>query len=161
MNSRAAFSSSAAILLMPILMPIDLVAFAGLKPNEIQQGSGLINLTRQLGGSFGIAILGTYVQNQTVFHRSIIGENIYSGNPAVQERLQAIAGNLVAHGYAPAVAQSMAIGQINSTVTRQAATMAYNNAFILILVVFFCTLPAVLLLKPPKPGAAAGGGDMH
>ena len=144
-----------------LFTPINLAAFAGLKPNEIQQGSGLINLTRQLGGSFGIAILGTYVQNQTVFHRSMIGENIYAGNPAVEERVQAIAGNLIAHGYAPSMAQGIALGQISGIVTRQAATMAYNNAFILIMVVFLCTLPAVFLLRPPKPGAAAGGADMH
>jgi DHA2 family multidrug resistance protein len=144
-----------------LFTPINLAAFSGLKPNEIQQGSGLINLTRQLGGSFGIAILGTYVQNQTVFHRSMLSEKIYAGNPAVQERMQAIVGNLIAHGYSPSAAESLALGQISSTVSRQAATMSYNNAFILILVVFFCTLPAILLLRPPKPGAAAGGGDIH
>jgi DHA2 family multidrug resistance protein len=144
-----------------LFTPINLAAFSSLKPNEVQQGSGLINLTRQLGGSFGIAILGTYVQNQTVFHRSMLGEHIYSGNPAVQERMQAITGNLIAHGYSPSAAEALALGQISNTVTRQAMTMSYNNAFILILIVFFCTLPAVLLLRPPKPGAAAGGGDMH
>ena len=144
-----------------LFTPINLAAFSGLRPNEIQQGSGLINLTRQLGGSFGIAILGTYVQNQTVYHRNMLSEHIYAGNPAVQERMQAITGSLIAHGYSPSAADSLALSQINNIVTRQATTMSFNNAFILILLVFFCTLPAVLLLRPPKPGAAAGGGDLH
>ncbi|MBC8102134.1 MAG: DHA2 family efflux MFS transporter permease subunit [Cytophagales bacterium] len=143
-----------------LFTPINLAAFSSLKPSEIQQGSGLINLTRQLGGSFGIAILGTYVQNQTVFHKNIIGSYLYAGDPAVQERLQSIARNLVAHGYSPAAAQNLALGQLNATVTRQAATMSYNDAFLMILIAFLLTLPAVFLLRPPKPGAAAGG-DAH
>lgn len=138
-----------------LFTPINLAAFANLKPQEVQQGSGLVNLTRQLGGSFGIAVLATYIQNQTIFHRTELGQYITSANPLVTQRIQAIAGNLVAHGYAPAVAQQVAFAQLNGTVTRQAATMSYNDAFLLILVVFVTTSPAVFLLRPPKGNAAA------
>jgi DHA2 family multidrug resistance protein len=146
-----------------LFTPINLAAFANLKPQEIQQGSGLVNLTRQLGGSFGIAVLGTYVQNQTVYHRTNISSYLSAGNGFVIDRLHVIAANLVAHGYAPVVAQSVALGELNGIVSRQAATESYNDAFLLILLVFVCTSPAVLLLRPPKgksaaAAAAAAGG---
>ena len=49
------------------------------KPSEAQQASGLINLARQLGGSFGIAILATYVTVHTQFHRVDLLTNVYAG----------------------------------------------------------------------------------
>ena len=42
-----------------LFTPINNVAYGNLEPSEAQQASGLINLSRQLGGSFGIAILAT------------------------------------------------------------------------------------------------------
>src|SRR5262249_7229491 len=44
-----------------LFAPINYVAFGSLKPSDAQQAAGLINLSRQLGGSFGIAVLATYV----------------------------------------------------------------------------------------------------
>ena len=142
-----------------LFTPINLVAFAGLKPNEIQQASGLINLTRQLGGSFGIAILGTYVQNQTVYHRTMLGSHIYAGNPALLERQQEIQNSLLTHGFTPAQAAGGWIGVLNQEVTRQAVTMAYNDGFLLILVLFLLAIPFVFLLR--RPTGPPAGGDAH
>src|SRR5205823_4048876 len=44
-----------------LFTPINNIAYANLKPSEAQQAAGLINLSRQLGGSFGIAVLATYL----------------------------------------------------------------------------------------------------
>ncbi len=47
-----------------LFTPINNVAYANLKPSQAQQASGLINLSRQLGGSFGIAIITTFLDHQ-------------------------------------------------------------------------------------------------
>ncbi|MEP6781555.1 MAG: DHA2 family efflux MFS transporter permease subunit, partial [Gemmatimonadaceae bacterium] len=52
-----------------LFVPINNVAYASIQPNEAQQAAGLINLARQLGGAFGIAILANYVNHQTAIHR--------------------------------------------------------------------------------------------
>lgn len=137
-----------------LFTPLNLVAFGSLRGPEIQQGAGLINLTRQMGGSFGIAALGTYVTNMTKFHRQHLGEYVYSGNPALLERQQEQIQLLVSHGYSYAQAQGLSIGLIARSVTEQAMTMAYNNSFTLIMLTFFAVSPAILLLRAPK--AAAG-----
>jgi len=85
------------------------VAYASLKPSEAQQASGLINLARQLGGSFGIAILATYVTVHTQIHRVDLVTNTYPGNPLVEERLRMLAANLAAHGYGPDAARRGAL----------------------------------------------------
>jgi DHA2 family multidrug resistance protein len=144
-----------------LFTPINNAVYSNLKRSEVQQGSGLINLARQLGGSFGIAILGTFVTNHVQLHRINLLRNFYPGNPALQQRLAGMTGLLMAHGYSHAQAILAAPSMLNRLVNRQAATMSYNDAFLTILIVFACTAPAVLLLRKPKSGAPAPAGDAH
>ena len=133
--------------------PINNAAFGNLKPSEAQQASGLINLSRQIGGSFGIAILGTYVTNKAQFHRVNMIPHVYNGNTALIARQQGLAGTLVHHGYSAAQAHGISLGLIDHIITQQAQTMSYNDGFLLILTVFLCVSPFMLLLRKPNPAA--------
>src|SRR6185503_16836448 len=73
-----------------LFTPINNVAFGSLKPQEAQQASGLINLARQLGGSFGIAVLGAYLTRHIAYHRADLAANMYPGNPAFAERFDGL-----------------------------------------------------------------------
>jgi DHA2 family multidrug resistance protein len=137
-----------------VFIPIQTVAFAGLQGAQIAQGSALYNLMRQLGGSFGIAVLTTYITNMTQYHRADIVSSLYSGNQVYQERLSGAAGALMANGYSATAAQAGALHILNGTVQAQASVMAYNNAFILLGITFLVAMPAVLLLRKPRRGAA-------
>jgi DHA2 family multidrug resistance protein len=64
-----------------LFIPINQAAFASLKKHELQQGSGLLSLSRQLGGSFGIALLATFVQNHIQLHRADLLGNYNAANP--------------------------------------------------------------------------------
>jgi DHA2 family multidrug resistance protein len=143
-----------------LFTPINQMAYASLKPNEVQQASGLINLSRQLGGSFGIAILGTYLQRHITEHRADLVTNLYAGNGLMDQRLQAMAGNFMAHGYSPDQAQKAAYAALDLSVQKQALTMSYGDGFLLILLIFACTVPAVFILRKPKARAGAPA-DAH
>ncbi len=134
------------------------IVFGSLKPQEVQQASGLINLARQLGGSFGIAFLNTYIYNQNAYHRVNLVSNFYSGNPIYNQRVSGLAANFVSHGSSLSDAQNAALRALNGTVMAQAATMSYNDAFLLLGLTFAAAIPAVFLLRKPKKGAAAAGG---
>ena len=144
-----------------LFTPLNQVAFAALKGPEIQQGSGLISLMRQLGGSFGIAFLGTYLTNMTRFHNQRLLENLTPGNPLLLERQQMIIANLIANGYSQAQAQGASLGLIARGVGQQASTLAYENAFIVIMLSFAVAAPTILLLKRPKAGGAGAAADAH
>ena len=62
-----------------LFVPINNVAYGSLEPKDAQQAAGLINLARQLGGSFGIAILATFVTVHTQYHRADLVTNVYAG----------------------------------------------------------------------------------
>jgi DHA2 family multidrug resistance protein len=137
-----------------VFIPIQTVAFAGLQGAQIAQGSALYNLMRQLGGSFGIAFLTTYITNMTQYHRADIVSSLYTGNTSLQERTSGIAAALMGGGYSPTQAHAAALGVIDQTVQAQAAVMAYNNAFILLGISFLVAMPALLLLRKPRKNAA-------
>jgi DHA2 family multidrug resistance protein len=136
-----------------LFTPINNVAFGSVAPKDAQQASGMINLARQLGGSFGTALISTYLVNMTQFHRVNLLGSIRNGNTVLDGRLQALASNFISHGYSQTDAQSTALASVSNTVTNQATMMAYNNCWILILLVFVVTSPAILLLRKPRPGA--------
>jgi DHA2 family multidrug resistance protein len=137
-----------------LFTPINNVAYASLKPSEAQQASGLINLSRQLGGSFGIAILATYVTVHTQIHRVDLLANIYPGNPLVDERLRMLSANLVSHGYGPEAARQGALALLDQQTMRQASMLSYNDAWMLLLLTFIVVAPAIFLLRKPRGGAA-------
>jgi MFS transporter, DHA2 family, multidrug resistance protein len=134
-----------------LFTPINNVAFGSVKPEEAQQASGLINLARQLGGSFGIAVLGSYLTRHIQYHRADLLSNLYPGHPAFDLRYDALVGGLSAQGLTLVDAQQRALAVLDGTMMRQASMLAYNDAWILLLISFVCVAPAVLLLR--RPGA--------
>jgi DHA2 family multidrug resistance protein len=138
-----------------LFAPINNAAYASLEPHEAQQAAGLINLARQLGGSFGIAVLATVVTRQTQLHRVDLVANVYAGNPMVQQRLQAFTAMLAMHGYGPVAARQGAYALLDQQVMQQASMLSYNDAWILLLTTLLLVSPAVLLLRRAKAGRAA------
>jgi DHA2 family multidrug resistance protein len=143
-----------------LFTPINYVAYASIRPQEAQQASGLINLARQLGGSFGIAILANYLTTRTQLHRADLVMNLYPGNPLFEERVRALTTLLASHGYGPVAARQGAMALMDRQLMGQATMLAYNDAWIFILIAFVCVAPAILLLRPPK-GPARMPVDAH
>ena len=142
-----------------LFTPINFVVFSSLKGPETQQASGLINLARQLGGSFGIAFLNTYIANAQAYHRVVLVSNLYPGNPLYTQSIAGAAANIVTRtGISLADAQMGAMRLIDGRVMAQAATMSYNDAFLLLGMTFVFSIPAVFLLHKPKKAQAGGGG---
>ena len=133
-----------------LFVPINQAAFASLQKSELQQASGLLSLSRQLGGSFGIALLATFVQNHIQLHRVELLGHYSLGNPVFTERLNGLAAGLTTHGMGAAQAHLAALSLLEKALMRQAMVMSDNDAFLIVLIVNLVTLPAVFLLRRPK-----------
>ncbi len=137
-----------------LFIPVSVTAYSTLKGQQIAQGTSLWNLSLQLGGSFGIVVLNTYVVNMTQYHRANLVSSLYQGNLTLAGRQEGIAQGFMQHGYGSLQAHTAALGLIDQTVQAQALTMAYNDAFLLIGTVYLFVYLALLLLQRPQPGAA-------
>jgi DHA2 family multidrug resistance protein len=142
-----------------LFTPINNAAFANLRPSDAQQASGLVNLSRQLGGSFGIAILSTHLDHQIAVHRADLVTNTFAANPEFAQRQAGVAAMLVAHGYTAYDAQRGALAVMDRVVTQQATMLAYNDAWLFLLRTFLLVTPAVLILR--RPGGRGPVGEMH
>ncbi len=145
-----------------LLTPVTVASLSSLSGPEIAQGAGLTNLFRQLGGSFGIAIVNTYVTNMAQHHRSDLVSNLYSGNSFLTQRMDGLSRAFHVDGYSLSGAHDAAVASIERLVQDQSLTMAYDDAFQLIAAISFFAIPAALLFvrrgQPAKPAAGLDAG---
>jgi DHA2 family multidrug resistance protein len=137
-----------------LFVPLTTLALSNLRGKDIPQGAGLTNMMRQLGGSFGVAIIATYIQQRVWSHRGALLGHLSIYDPAVRERLQAISHGLEASGSAPWTAQQQAYGALEGTLTRQSFLLTYMDAFIVCGVFFLAVIPLLVLFKRGKKSAA-------
>jgi DHA2 family multidrug resistance protein len=144
-----------------IFVPLNQVAFASLEKKDVQQASGLLNLSRQLGGSFGISILATYLATHVQMHRVNLIGHFDAANPVYLQRLHGAAGGLMGYGYSPADALHAASRMMDGLLTRQAMMMSYNDSFLMVLLFNVITAPAILLLGKASTTFGGGGHSAH
>lgn len=137
-----------------LFTPINNVAYASVSSSEAQQAAGLINLARQLGGSFGIAILANYVTVHAQLHRVDLVSYLSEGGTATDARVQTLTRGFLASGMSYLDAQRAALAALNQQVQAQATMLSFNDSWLLILIVFICVSPALLLIRRPRLGSA-------
>jgi DHA2 family multidrug resistance protein len=132
-----------------LFVPLTTLAIADLKGPEVGQGTGLNNMMRQLGGSFGIATLTTIIHVRQGFHRNNLLTNITSTNPAFVDRFNAYLHGFMAKGHSLIDATRMAYGAIEGAVTKQVLLLTYDDAYWISGLVMLFSIP-LLYLQPFK-----------
>jgi DHA2 family multidrug resistance protein len=115
--------------------------------------TGFFNLTRQLGGSIGVALLTTLIDKRQVFHQAVLSEHVVSNDPSTLERLSMLTRGLVSRGVALWDAQQQALALLAASVKKQAAVLSFNDSFWATFALIVVTLPLVALLGKPRDGA--------
>lgn len=138
-----------------VQLPLINQAVAGLQPKDYASGIALNNMTRQLGGAFGIAMANNYVSRQYAQHRLDLVSNITDGASAVTERTNGLVQNFVNKGGVDVrTATTKAMSMINSAVDRQAHYLAYLDTFRLVALFFIVVIPLVVFLRNKKAAPA-------
>nr|HEX4315109.1 DHA2 family efflux MFS transporter permease subunit [Kofleriaceae bacterium] len=130
-----------------IFIPVSVAALSDLSPAERGNGTGLFNLTRELGGSLGTAWMGKVVADGAVLHGSTIASHVTVFDPAVHDRLAMLASRGVP-GEAVLALQ----------VQKQALVMSFEDGFRIAMVAILVGLALVMLLRKPRGGAEAAAG---
>jgi DHA2 family multidrug resistance protein len=138
-----------------LFVPLTTLALSNLRGKDIPQGAGLTNMMRQLGGSFGVALIATYIQHRSWSHRQSLLAHVSPYDFALRQRLQAIIQGLMARGSTFFEAQRQAYAAIEGTVVRQTYLLTYMDAFRIVGIFFLCCIPLLLLFKRTRRSAAA------
>lgn len=136
-------------------VPLTNQAVSGLTPLQMPQGIAINNMLRQLGGSFGIAFMNTYVARQYSMHRLQMVNYVTPENPVAMERINQLSGGMVAKGVNALQAHDVALNIMDGIVTKQAYVLTYLDAFRIVGIFFICVLPLMLFVKKRNVSAAA------
>jgi MFS transporter, DHA2 family, multidrug resistance protein len=141
------------ISLMLCMIPINLIALGTLPPDRIKNASGLFNLTRNLGGAFGLAGINTVLENRIDLHAARLAESVSWGAPVAEERYAMLTRSFASTFGSDA--QSVALLRLQDMVSQQALVMAFADVFLILGVIFATMIFMVLLVAKPKEGTGA------
>ena len=137
-----------------LFVPINSIVYNGVPPQKNNQVSGIVNLSRNMGGDIGIALVTTLIARRSQFHQSRLVEHVVPSGD-LNARLAAMAQHLQQLGVGAVDSTKMAYGQIYREVIRQAQTLAYIDVLVVLAIFAGIMVPLVLLTRRAKPGAAA------
>ena len=131
------------------MQPTQLVAMSAVPERLRTQASSLNNAMRNIFQSFGIAMLSTVVETQSIVHSTVLDWQVRPGTPQ-GAAINQLSTFLQAHsGLAAQAAHGAAIAMILGEIGRQAAVLAFGDAY---RITFFAALLAILaaLLLPGR-----------
>jgi MFS transporter, DHA2 family, multidrug resistance protein len=142
-----------------LFIPVNTIAFLGLPPGKNNDASAIINMMRNLGGSFGIAIATTVLARRQQVHQNVLVGHVTPWSSPYDTTIQALQKAYLAGSSNAADALHQAQAQLYAMVQRQAAMLSYIDAFLLLAVIFTALVPLVFLLR--KPDSASGAPPAH
>jgi DHA2 family multidrug resistance protein len=142
-----------------IMLTLSNFAMQGISPANTSSASSLFNMTRNLGGSVGIALLATTLTNREHYHSAMLGESVSNFSAATQQRLEQLTQAFVSNGIDPATAASQAIAAVDRIIRREAYVMAYNDGFLIMAAILIGCIGMLWFadnVRSPSGGAGAG-----
>jgi DHA2 family multidrug resistance protein len=142
-----------------LFVPISLVAYVGLAPNESNQASAMMNVARNLGGTLGISSVQTLLARREQLFQSRLVTTLNPLNPNYTVGLNQIIHGLTDRGQSAASASAAAVATLYQSMQRQAMMLSFINVFYILMVVVIVAIPLLLLLQKPKTAAGRAAAE--
>jgi DHA2 family multidrug resistance protein len=143
-----------------LFVPLTAMGLSGLKGKDMAQGVGINNMIRQLGGSFGVALMTTFIHNRMAVHRLSLIPHINAYDTAPTDRFNMLVGGFQSRGFPLEQARSMANAVLEGTVIRQSMLMSYMDCFYVIGLFFLCCIPLIIFQRKSR-SAEVSKADME
>jgi DHA2 family multidrug resistance protein len=132
------------------MVPLTHMATSGIEPENYGSASALFNMMRNLGGSIGIAILGTILVKREQFHSSRLMDSISVNNPETFQRLNEFSQYFISRGIDATTAARQALDSVGLIVRREAFVMAYGDCFFILGICLLIGGSTMLFMKKVK-----------
>lgn len=142
--------------LMLCLIVMSQLAMATLPLQQIKGASALYNLTRNIGGAIGLALINVSLDRLTALHVTELDARMTPANQAFMDRLNDLTQKFAGLGEG---AEQAAFSVLYRDEHLQALTNAFNDLLLIVAILMFAIGFLVFLLKKPKP--LMGGGEVH
>jgi DHA2 family multidrug resistance protein len=143
----------------PLLMvPLSTITNGLIAREQAGSASGLFNMLRNLGGSVGIAALGTLMSLREKFHSARLVEDVTIYSHGTQERLATYKQLFMSRGFDGVTAGQKALVALDVGLRRQANVMSFNDCFFAVAVALALSSVLILLCNKVRAGGAAAEG---
>jgi DHA2 family multidrug resistance protein len=146
--------------IMLCIVPSVNLALSGFAAAELRYASGLFNLMRNLGGAIGIAVVNTWLSDQTRIHAARFGESLGQAGARAPDFVAGVAARIGQGAGDASQALLEAQGELARLVGRYSLTFAFEEVFRLMAWLFLAALILVPFCKAP-PAEAAPPADAH
>jgi DHA2 family multidrug resistance protein len=131
--------------------PVVTLTLGALAPDRLKLASGLFNLMRNLGGAIGIAACATVLNDRSNLHFLRLAEHLNTQNEAMNNWLDQLSGNAQLLGLNSLDASQGALRQLWALTWREAQTLTYADAFLMIMACFIVATLMVPLMRKVQP----------
>jgi DHA2 family multidrug resistance protein len=143
----------AQVLFMPfIFIPISTLNYVGVPREKNNQVSGLSNFARNLGGSIGTSLLGTFLARQNQIHQVNFAAHTSHGDPNFERWITGLKAMFQAQGYDAITSGKKALALAYASVQGQANTLSFESSFWIMSLVIACLVPLPMIMRRPKRG---------
>jgi DHA2 family multidrug resistance protein len=135
-----------------IFTPLSALSLSEIPRERMAQASGLFNVLRQIGGSFGVALMGTLLTMRTDFHTAIYGESVAKSSPITQNILYGL-GRFAqqAIGGTSSLSAVRAQALVGYDLAQQAFVSAVDDDFLVAAAItILCVIPILFLRNRKK-----------
>jgi len=144
-----------------LFIPITTLSLSTLKGQEIGQGAAFTGMMRQLGGSFGIALITTFISRQNIIHGANLNNNLDISKPSVFLTVQSRQQLFMSKGMGVADALKATYASLGRSINKQAAVLSYMDVFLYLGIIFLVCVPFILLVKGTKKKKVDLSEAMH
>jgi len=138
------------------MAPIQTTAISSMPQEKIAQASGLINVIRQIGGSFGVAGLSTLLIHKTTINIAVLNQAANAYTPSFKTVLtQLFYYALRATGGTGGTAVSKGQYLIVSQIEKQAYVSAIDGVYLLAMIILALSLIPIILLRHARKRTGA------
>ncbi len=126
-----------------LFAPLMTLAITEISHQKMAQASGLLNVIRQIGGSFGVAVFGTVLTRRTIYHSAMYGEQANAYSDIYKQTIMKLQSwAMHATGSTPGEALTQAKAQIGIFISNQAFVQAVDDVFLLAgVIILFGVVP--------------------
>jgi MFS transporter, DHA2 family, multidrug resistance protein len=140
-----------------LFIPLMASAMCRITKEKMGNATSIFNLMRNIGGSFGIAAMTTFLMRRSQMHQTRLVERINLGNPQMRALLQQMQGYFHLQGVDNYTASRRALASLYGLVQQHASMLAFVEAFWIMAIVFLLMVPFIFGLRNPRAKPATSG----
>lgn len=135
-----------------IFIPLTTMTMSGIRKEEMGNATGIYNLLRNLGGSFGVAFITTTIARRAQFHQTHLVEHLTPFDRSYQITSSQLSQIFQQKGFDPVTSLQAGLNGIYGQLLRQASMLSFNDAFYLLSILMICTLPLLVFMRKRQTG---------